>query len=175
MNIEASNRPYTNAWHLLQCKPREEQRANTNLLNQGYTTFLAEVTESKKTSNGFKEVKTPLFPGYLFIKLNKQTDNWANIRSTRGVNKLVSFGLNPGVVPDTIIEAVKKQTKANNNKETYPFEKGDKVSIATGPFKELQAVFDVRNDQQRAWVFLELMGKWQRIAINDIELNKVAV
>ncbi len=161
-------------WYLLQCKPREESRANDNLENQGFTTFLPEISIARKTKAGFTEAEVPLFPGYLFIKINNDIYNRAPIRSTRGVNKLVSFGQTAAVVPDTVIDTIKQQTYRKNNKETYPFEKGDKLTIATGPFKELQAVFDSRNGQQRAWVFLELMGKWQRIAINDVELNKVA-
>jgi len=164
----------SSAWYLLQCKPREESRANENLTNQGYHTFLPEISVSKKTKAGYCEVLTPLFPGYLFIKLDNQRDNWTPIRSTRGVNKLVSFGQNAAVVPAKVIDTIERQTQHRNHKETYPFDKGDKVTIASGPFKELQAVFDTRNGQQRAWVFLELMGKWQRIMIADVELNKVA-
>ena len=164
----------TSNWYLLQCKPREEIRANENLENQGFRTFLPEITTSKKTKAGYSEVQSPLFPGYLFIKLNNTVDDWSPIRSTRGVNKLVSFGQIAAIVPTTVIDTIRHQINNKNNKEIYPFAKGDRVTIATGPFKELQAVFDSRNGQQRAWVFLELMGKWQRIAINDIELNKVA-
>ena len=31
----------------------------------------------------------PLFPGYLFIRLDSTHDNWYPIRSTRGVNRVV--------------------------------------------------------------------------------------
>ncbi len=161
-------------WYLLQCKPREELRAKENLENQGYNTFLPQIATSKKTKQGYTTSSTPLFPGYLFIKLNITTDNWAPVRSTRGVNKLVRFGQNAAIVPKKVISAIKQQVKYQNPDKTYPFSKGDKVTIVSGPFKELQAVFECRNGQQRAWVLLELMGKWQRIAIDDIELNKVA-
>ena len=167
----AANKP---DWHLLQCKPREEIRANLNLKNQGYTTFLPEVKTTKKTKAGYVESPSPLFPGYIFIKLNNNIDNWSPIRSTRGVNKLVTFGLNPAVVPDLVIQNIRQITEVDKTNEHYPFSKGEKITINTGPFKDLQAVFDTRDGQQRAWIFIELMGKWQRIAINDVELNKVA-
>ncbi len=161
-------------WYLLQCKPREELRAKINLENQGYNTFLPQIATSIKTQQGYTKTSTPLFPGYLFIKLNNTTDNWAPVRSTRGVNKLVRFGQNTAVVPKKVIKAIKQQIMHQDHDKIYPFSKGDKVTIVSGPFNELQAVFDCRNGQKRAWVLLELMGKWQRIAINDIELNKVA-
>ncbi|MCP4274470.1 MAG: transcription/translation regulatory transformer protein RfaH [Gammaproteobacteria bacterium] len=161
-------------WYLLQCKPREELRAKKNLENQGYNTFLPQIATSKKTQLGYTKTSTPLFPGYLFIKLNHTTDNWAPVRSTRGVNKLVRFGQNTAIVPKKVIKAIKQQIKYQDPHKAYPFSKGDNVTITSGPFKELQAIFDCRNGQQRAWVLLELMGKWQRITIDDIELNKVA-
>lgn len=37
-----------------------------------------------------------LFPGYLFIQLDQLNDNWHPIRSTRGVNQLVTFGKQGG-------------------------------------------------------------------------------
>jgi len=161
-------------WYLLQCKPREEQRAHENLNNQGYRTFLPQLVTSKKTKQGYIETNSALFPGYLFIHLNNTTDNWAPVRSTRGVNKLVKFGQNAAIVPEMVINRIKQQLEHHDSDKTYPFNKGDEVAIASGPFRELQAVFDCRDGQQRAWVLIELMGKWQRIAINDIELNKVA-
>ena len=161
-------------WYLLQCKPREERRAKLNLKNQGFSVFLPEITAIKKRSKGFTEIEEVLFPGYLFINLNKNLDNWSSIRSTRGVSKLVSFGQVPAKIPKSIIDRIKIQTQISDCKVLYPFDEGDKVMITTGPFKELQAVFDCRQGQQRAWVFLELLGKWQRLEINDIELISVS-
>ncbi len=161
-------------WYLLQCKPREEMRAKENLENQGYNIFLPRIVTHKKTRQAYIESKVPLFPGYLFIKLNDAEDNWAPIRSTRGVSKFVSFGKNAAIVPIIVINNIKQQIQYQERNLVYPFSKGDKVSISSGPFKTLQAVFDCRSGQQRAWVLLELMGQWQRIAIEDVALNKVA-
>jgi transcriptional antiterminator RfaH len=35
-----------------------------------------------------------LFPGYLFIQLDEKLENWSPIRSTKGVQNFVKFGLN---------------------------------------------------------------------------------
>jgi len=162
------------SWHLIQCKPREEQRAKNNLENQGYSVFLPEINQSKKTPNGYIEVKTALFAGYIFIDLDGERDNWAPIRSTRGVSKIVSFGLQAAVVPTVVIETLKRQSIYRNEIKVYPFTKGEKVTITSGPFKDLDAIFDLRNNQERAWVFIELMGKWQRLIIKDVELNSIS-
>ena len=170
-NVTVENK---GAWYLLQCKPREERRAKLNLQNQGLTVFLPEMPAVKKTKKGFSETEEVLFPGYLFINLNKTLDNWFVIRSTRGVSRLVSFGQVPAKIPEIVIDRIKVQTQINDGKQLYPFDKGDKVIITTGPFKDLQAVFGCRQGQQRAWVFLELLGKWQRLEINDTELNAIS-
>ena len=63
-------------WFLLSSKPREEQRGFDNLSNQGYDVFLPKVAKVKKRQ-GVKSVSLePLFPNYLFIKLDQNEANF---------------------------------------------------------------------------------------------------
>ena len=57
-----------------------------------------------------------LFPGYLFIHLDKKQENWSPIRSTKGVLNFVRFGLNYAQVPDTVIEFLKANQLIYNRK-----------------------------------------------------------
>ena len=104
-----------------------------------------------------------MFPGYLFIYLSKQDSNWRPIRSTRGVSKLVSFGADPAIVPAPVINAIRAQLRETSTKQT--FEKDDNLAITQGPFKDLQAVFVEYDGEQRAFVLLELLGRWQKMSI----------
>ncbi|HSA40732.1 MAG TPA: transcription termination/antitermination NusG family protein, partial [Mycobacterium sp.] len=51
-----------------------------------------------------QKVEESLFPGYLFIQLDAQS-NWAPLRSTRGVSRLVVFSGYPLPVPAGLILA----------------------------------------------------------------------
>ena len=84
-----------------------------------------------------------LFPGYIFIHLDKKQENWSPIRSTKGVLNFVRFGLNFAQVPDTVIEFLKANQLINKEKLTNlnKFKLGEKVQITDGVFKNCVAIF----------------------------------
>ena len=110
-------------WYLIKTKPRQESTAIINLENQEYTTYCPIAKINKKN--------VVLFPGYVFIYLDKHNENWSPIRSTKGVINFVRFGLSFAQVPDDIIEYI-RVNQANSEeklKKLSKFKEGDKVSI----------------------------------------------
>jgi transcriptional antiterminator RfaH len=150
-------------WFVIQSKPGQLFKAQVELEQQGFETYLPlfkteQIKQGKRT-----EIETPLFPGYLFIYLSKEESNWRPIRSTRGVAKLISFGSEPAIVPTAAVNAIRAQLRHTDSEKQ--FSKDDKVSINEGPFKELQAVFLEYDGEQRAFVLLELLGRWQKMSV----------
>ena len=84
-------------WYLVQTKPRQEQCALDNLQRQGYECYLPTLRAEKIRQGAVAVVAEPLFPRYLFIRLSQENSapSWAPIRSTKGVTRLVSFGVEP--------------------------------------------------------------------------------
>src|SRR5215210_7146750 len=93
----------TKGWYLVYAKPRQESVAQTNLVRQGYETYLPLVRQTVKRQGRRVTVVGPMFPRYLFIRLDTQSDNWAPIRSTLGVVSLVRFGQQAPQVPDALV------------------------------------------------------------------------
>ena len=148
-------------WYLIKTKPRQENVAIKNLENQEYSTYCPSVKIKKK--------HVVLFPGYLFIHLDKKQENWSPIRSTKGVLNFVRFGLNYGQVPDTVIEFLKanqlisKEKLENLNK----FKPGDKVQITDGVFKNCVAIFESFKSDERVILLMNILGQQQAIAIKQ--------
>ena len=94
-------------WYLVYAKPRQERVARTNLERQGYETYLPLSRETKRRRGRATEVVAPLFPRYLFIHLDSQTDDWGPIRSTLGVVSLVRFAYQPAQVPDDLVATLR--------------------------------------------------------------------
>ena len=57
-----------------------------------------------------------LFPGYLFIQLDEKLENWSPIRSTKGVQNFVKFGLNFAKIPDSVIAFIEANEKLTSEK-----------------------------------------------------------
>ena len=144
-------------WFVVQTRPRQVRRAELNLRNQGYTTYLPvwrveRIYRSKRVAS-----TEPLFPNYLFIRLDHRRDHWRPIRSTRGVSRLVSFGADPVPVADQVIEEIRERT--NKVKGMSALSKGDSVEITKGPFHGLDAVFQSFDSDERAILFLRILEK----------------
>ena len=152
-------------WYLIKTKPRQESTAIINLENQEYTTYCPIVKINKKN--------VVLFPGYVFIYLDKHKENWSPIRSTKGVINFVRFGLNFAQVPDDIIEYI-RLNQANSEeklKKLSKFKKGDKVQITDGVFKNCIAIFESFKPQDRVLLLMNLLGQQQNISVTQKSLT----
>lgn len=151
-------------WYLIQCKGGESFRAAEHLNNQDYEVFHPVLQVQKKRSGKLQWLDEPLFPYYLFIRLDRMDSNWRPIRSTRGVLKLVGFGNEPTPVDDGLITALRDSAQKTPplNGNVY-FRAGETVEITEGPFRELQAVFESQKGEERAIVLLNMLHSQQRL------------
>ncbi|WP_110649770.1 transcription/translation regulatory transformer protein RfaH [Salinicola peritrichatus] len=161
-------------WYVIQCKGGESFRASEHLDNQGYQVFHPVLEVQKRRRGKLTWVAEPLFPHYLFIRLDRMASNWRPIRSTRGVLRLVSFGQEPVAVQDELIETLRDRMAADTRREraNVYYRQGDIVEITDGPFRALQAVFDAQKGEERAIVLLNLLQQTQRIEVPVASLRK---
>ena len=146
-------------WYLIKTKSRQEKIAKQNLKNQGYEAFCP----VSKINNRL----AVLFPGYLFVQLNKKTQNWSPINSTKGVSHFVKFGLNFAKVPTSVIEFIKtnQHITAEKFKNLNKFKPGDKVQIFDGAFKNWVAIFKCYKADDRVMLLMNLLGREQSLNI----------
>lgn len=148
------------AWYLLQTRPRQEQRALENLRNQGFECFLPRYQCERLRRGKRESVDEPLFPRYLFVRLDSIVSNWNALRSTYGVSNIVRFGEQPARIPDAVIEAIAKRQQAN----VQIFQPGDQVRITDGAFAGLEGVFEQNDGEARVLILMELMDKQQKLS-----------
>ena len=151
-------------WYVVQTKPGQAARACAELENQGFDLFFPQLCVEKIRRGKRVELMEPLFPGYLFIWLSDVESNWRPIRSTRGVSRLLTFGDKPAVVPHDAVEALRQRLRVTSDPEQRLKPK-QKVSITEGPFRGLEAVFVEYDGEQRAFLLLELLGRWQKLSV----------
>ncbi len=159
-------------WYLLLCKPRQDARAEENLLRQGYSCFRPLLYREKLSGGRIRKVEESLFPGYLFIQLSAQ-DNWTPLRSTRGVNRLVAFNGYPLPVSAKLVEQLRLRSQQVAVQTAVPaLQAGEKVRITEGPFAELEAIFHSMDGLQRAVLLLNMLNRQQTIRLPLSSLAK---
>lgn len=162
------------AWHLIQSKPRLELIALENLINQGYECYLPTIKVERVIQNKIEVKKSPLFPRYLFVKLDDDfaSKSWAPIRSTKGVSNLVKFGEALAKVHDDLVDLI----RAREFQEKYQIEplykNGQTLKILKGPFAGFESIYQGMDDEMRIIVLLEFMRK---PVITHLGLNQVGV
>jgi len=160
-------------WYLVYTKPREEQLAESNLIRQGYTVYLPLIRNRRRSRGKFKSFIEPMFPRYLFIQLDQNTDNWAPVRSTYGVSSMVYFGIKPASIPNEIVELLTSHADENSIYQIpdQDYRQGDKLMVVEGPMAGLQGVFLSDNTRERVEILLDYLGKQTEVnvSIHDIE------
>ena len=129
-------------WYLVKSQPRRESVAVMRLTQLGIETFCPYRKKVKRGHGNHKTERSPLFPGYLFSKFNRDTQ-CRLVTYAQGVSKVVTFGGIPAVVDEEIIESIKGRMQNGFVVFEAPlFRSGDAVRIQGGPLAGFQAVFD---------------------------------
>ena len=158
-------------WFAVAAKPRQEHVAELNLKRQGYNAVLPLIEVRKRRQNKWTTVTEPLFPGYLFVRLELGKDSLAPICSTLGCRDLVRIGSGLVPVPDDVMEQLLSLNSSPKTSEVL-FSGGDQIAIAAGPLAGLQGIFKQVKGDDRAEVLLALLGKERSItfALDDLVL-----
>ncbi len=162
-------------WYLVYSKPRQEIVARMQLERQGYQTYLP-MLRTPRRRLGKRTIKIePMFPRYLFIRLNKNTDNWAPIRSTVGVSNLVRFGMEPAPVPDDLIAVIRDRDDHSGVQDVplHEFRPGQMIRIEEGPFTGYEGIFVATTSRERVMVLLDIVGTSARTQIEIAKLGPV--
>lgn len=160
-------------WYAVHTHPRKEAVALENLQRQGFESYLPVLKVQKVRRGKAVMVEEPMFPRYLFVRLDSsgQGRSWAPIRSTLGVSRLVQFGDKPARVAPELIEWLRQ--RESDFDPQHIFEPGDTVSITSGPFKGLEALYQGLDGEHRAMILLEILSKPVRLAVDAGALTRV--
>lgn len=148
-------------WYLVQCKPRQDERAEENLLRQGYVCSRPLCKREKLLRGQLQRIQESLFPGYLFIHM-PEGSNWAPLRSTRGVARVVSFGGRPLAVRHELITQL--QARADTH-IIATFNPGDKVAILDQGFAGIESIFMAMDGEERVILLINLMNRQQQVSM----------
>jgi transcriptional antiterminator RfaH len=149
-------------WFAVHSKPRQENIAEQNLLRQGFDTYLPKIQVRRRRRDKWARVVEPLFPRYLFIRVDPGQHSLSPVRSTLGVAGLVRFGHQIKPVPDAVIAFLRQAEDPQTHRQQadeWPHQSGDQVQVLEGPFAGLEGVFQCASGEDRAILLVELLGR----------------
>lgn len=168
-------------WVVCYTEPRAERKAAIGMTETGTVSFLP--LERFRGKPGKDPVERPLFPRYLFAKID-DGDEWGRLLAVDGVLDVLRNNNSPMRIPDFQIEGLRKaeavglfdHTTINPN----GFAIGEQVRVAEGPFAGFNAeirefVGKIRSATaiKRARILVSFMGRMTGLEMPVTALEKV--
>lgn len=161
-------------WNVLTTEPRREASVAAGLIGRGVTVYLPlyreRVRAAPNTAAQFRVVDKPLFPGYLFAKM--QGDAWNAARRVAGYAGYLRSGDAPATLSEAAIDAVRRLEAdlATRAPCESLFRPGDAVRITddNSPWCGIEAT--VRGLDKRDYVIIShISGKRIRVPAFSLE------
>lgn len=131
------------------------------------------IVESKNGKR--RERSRKFYNGYIFVKMNLNDKSWHVVNDTpKVVGFLGGNTRNPSPVPEHEVKKITTLIEEGNLKaaSTHKFEKGDKVRVAEGNFKDFTGVVEeVNEEKEKLRVFVEIFG---RPTLVDLDFTAVS-
>lgn len=147
-------------WFVVQIQPSREPVAILNLERQGFEVFAPRVLRTRLSRTRKRtERLEPLFPGYLFVRLDLDRAQWRSVNGTYGVSRLVTFGERPATLTIGFVEALADRA---NEQAVVAFAEnlraGDRVRVISGPFDDLIGTLESERGPERVVVMMQLLS-----------------
>lgn len=143
-------------WFALRVKSGFEQRVASIACNRGFEVFLPSYQCRRRWSDRYQSVDAPLFPGYLFCRLDPERR--LPLLTIPKVMHLVGIGRRPEPLDPSEIEAIRKVILSNVHAEPWPFlQVGQRVHVEEGPLAGVEGILIQIRKQHRLVLSVTLL------------------
>ena len=158
-------------WYAIYTRSRHEKVVYELLNDKGVETFLPLRVLLSQWKDRKKKIESPLFPGYLFTRINI-LDDFTKVITSKGVVKILGTNGTPIPIPTDEIDSVKTLLKSGLKYDPYPFLKsGMKVQVIRGPLQGINGKINERLGKYKLLISIELIKRSISVEIDvkDVE------
>lgn len=143
--------------------------------------LFTEILVPRETPDPKAERRGParkFFPGYIFVKMELNTETWHLVKDTPRVTGFVGGGKEPGSVrpvPEREVLRVTDQIAEGTTRPTPKerFEEGETVRVTDGPFANFNGTVDEVNvDKARLRVLVSIFGRATPVDLDFSQVEK---
>lgn len=165
-------RPF--GWAVVNTHPHKEQTAYENLMRQGYSPYCPLIKRRRRHGRRVDEVLRPLFPSYLFVRMDPEVQRWRPMLSTLGVRTMVRCGDQISLIDDAFVQSLKNRERDGViARPAHPYRVGQQVRMAGGAFDGLVATIVEMHEKDRLTVFMQLLSRAVKVRIDEQQISPV--
>jgi transcriptional antiterminator RfaH len=143
-------------WHLITYNFHALQMVTTRIKLLGVEVYSPTKVQIKKRRdcNAVRHVETPLFPGYLFVRIDPEVVHYSAIADISGVKEFVRFGGDISTVSNGLIEALKHSMLLQVDKKIASLECRN---VSADVLRDLSAIKLMKNLVERQTALFALL------------------
>jgi len=157
-------------WYVVQTKPRKEEFVLGQLSSRQTEIFFPRLLES----TGRVQRVAPMFPSYLFVKLDVDQLG-KGVRYTPGVKDFLRCDGEPEPLSPEIVAGLQNRTGPSGiyRRPPIPFEPGARLRIEDGPLRGMDVIFEQElSGPERVAVLLAEVNLQARVVLSRRSLTR---
>jgi transcription antitermination factor NusG len=145
------------------------------LTEQGFTTFLPLVKETRRWSDRKKVVEFPLFGCYVFVQFQPTNERRLRVCQTDGVLQIVGVKGQGIAIPDDQIDAVRTLLTGNLAWSNHPFLKiGQRVRICGGALEGVEGSLVSRNGERTLIISVDAIQRSLAVSVEGYRVEPIS-
>jgi transcriptional antiterminator RfaH len=161
-------------WAVVNTQPHREHIAVENLQRQEFIPYCPLIRRQQRHARRVTDVLRPLFPGYLFVKINPDLDRWRPMLSTFGVRSVVRCGDKVSLLDDAFVQAVRaREVDGVISRPVSPYQEGQEVRVSGGAFDGLVATIVEMHPPDRLTVLMQLLNRTVKVRLDEGQISPV--
>lgn len=161
------------SWYAVHVKFKHEFKVRNELGSKGIEVFLPSIDMKRNWTDRKKTVTFPLFPGYLFTRINRCSGERLAVLKTGGVFSFLGIAGELSEVPEEQIVSLKKMAASKDLGPYSYIKEGDRVRIGRGPLKGIEG-FLVRKDNRDFFILsVDVLQQGAALKVEASEVEKV--
>tara|TARA_Y100001970_G_C14250723_1_gene871640 strand:- start:1964 stop:2467 length:504 start_codon:yes stop_codon:yes gene_type:complete len=155
-------------WYAINTKSNLENYVIEQLNKDGYITYIPKFIATVSHARKVKKVMKPLFPGYFFVLIEENSHDFRKINFTHGVISILSAGLEPIKIKQSIIDNLKKLENEKGNiriNKAFNYFEGMKIKLTDGIFRGKIGSFAGIKNTETILVLLDVLGRSIKVPV----------
>ena len=160
-------------WYAVYTRSHFEKRVAARLAEKQVEHYLPAFQELHQWRDRQKSVEVPVFPSYLFVRLEDSPAERLRVLVTSGVVRILGPEIKAEPIPDSQIEAIRRMLTGSGGRcYRQPWlQAGTLVRVRRGPLKDLQGFLVRVKNQARLIISIDLLAQSvaAEVDVRDVE------